>query len=89
MSPNDVKKCIRAGFKMSIPNLIFLEIKNGRLLVSSNQHPTGNNLIDKREALYMCECCDEVCGVCMYIHDFLMFIMLFYQHACAYVVTHD
>ena len=29
----------------------------------------------------MCERCDEVCGVCIYIHDFLMFIMLFYQ-AC-------
>jgi len=60
MSSDDVKKSIRAGFKISIINLTFLEVKNGRLLVSSNQQPTGNNVIDKRGALYICESCDEV-----------------------------
>ena len=66
MSPDDVKRCIRAGFNMNVPNLIFLEIKNGRLLVSSNQQPNGHHVIDKRGALYICEHCDEVGDVmCM------------------------
>jgi len=36
MSSDDVKKSIRTGFKINIPNLTFLEVNNGRLYHLTN-----------------------------------------------------
>lgn len=65
MSAYEVKQCIKTGFHQVSGlsndwNCTFLETNNGRLMISSNQRPTGDNIIDKRGTLYLCENCDEV-----------------------------